>query len=507
MTGAGPARGPGGVPLLEAGLAIEELDLHGGPHFWREVESFAAQAALEGWVERLLAEPRAPRIWTFLDLPEATATRIVAALCAARALAHRGQTVVVIDGDDQRPDLTRWAGRHEREGWIDFIRYGASLPTCSAALPWGDPPGRLLGIGSFAPTLVSAYEAEWLLALLSGQADFILVAAPLGQTGRPWSAAASLRLLCWNRAAVAEEELTSRLDAAGSPPDAVIAFGSTELLLLTPPAPAELEPAVAVARPLAAAPAGAAPPAREHGAPPTLEPDLPLGGAPAVAMAAAAPPPAAARTRSSRLFVALAAALTVAVVGVGAWWLRVALEPRPGGEVSTLAPPRPAGDISPPPAAQEEAHAQRLAAADSAPRGPAATAPAPAETAQPAPAAAGESEPPVERTSMPVATAPAPPASPSAGEALAAEPFRMPVGQAGWALHVFSLADSVQANSQIAELRRQGLRAEWRAVHLPEKGRWYRVYTGSFPTQEAALAARPALLARLRTDWAQPVRY
>ena len=83
----------------------------------------------------------------------------------------------------------------------------------------------------------------------------------------------------------------------------------------------------------------------------------------------------------------------------------------------------------------------------------------------------------------------------------------MPAGQAGWALHVYSLADSASAAAQVAELERSGLRTAVRIVEIREKGgRWWRVYVGSFPTRSAANAALPALLDRLKATWAEPAR-
>jgi cytoskeletal protein RodZ len=87
------------------------------------------------------------------------------------------------------------------------------------------------------------------------------------------------------------------------------------------------------------------------------------------------------------------------------------------------------------------------------------------------------------------------------------DPYQGPVGAAGWAVHLYSLPDSAGALKQVTWLDRKGIEAEWRAVDLGEKGRWYRVYAGSFPTKEAAQEAIPALKQRLGLDWAMPKRY
>ncbi|MHB8080467.1 MAG: hypothetical protein ACYDIE_14590, partial [Candidatus Krumholzibacteriia bacterium] len=122
-------------PLHETGCSTAELDFHGGGLFWDEVRAFTEPSPLAFLVQTALAGPTVPRVWLFLDEPEETTTRAAAALAAARELMARRLNVIVVDADDRRPDLTRWAGRHEREGWIDFVRYGASLAACAVPLP------------------------------------------------------------------------------------------------------------------------------------------------------------------------------------------------------------------------------------------------------------------------------------------------------------------------------------------------------------------------------------
>jgi hypothetical protein len=85
--------------------------------------------------------------------------------------------------------------------------------------------------------------------------------------------------------------------------------------------------------------------------------------------------------------------------------------------------------------------------------------------------------------------------------------YAVPAGQAGWALHLYSLPDSDSAAKQAAELERAGYRTAVRIVEIKEKGgRWWRLYVGSFPSRAAARAAMPALLARLGATWAEPAR-
>jgi len=102
---------------------------------------------------------------------------------------------------------------------------------------------------------------------------------------------------------------------------------------------------------------------------------------------------------------------------------------------------------------------------------------------------------------------PAAPAAPPAEAGFDPAPYRLPVGRDGWALHVYSLPDSAQAEREIRRLRGLGLTAGWRAVELPGRGRWYRISLGSFPDRASAARALPALLRRLDADWGQPVSY
>jgi cell division septation protein DedD len=83
-------------------------------------------------------------------------------------------------------------------------------------------------------------------------------------------------------------------------------------------------------------------------------------------------------------------------------------------------------------------------------------------------------------------------------------PYREPVGDKGWALHVYSLPDSSGTVKQVRELDRRGFQSAVRMFDLGEKGRWRRIYLGSFASRTEAKQAMPALLEKLRVDWAKP---
>jgi cell division septation protein DedD len=91
--------------------------------------------------------------------------------------------------------------------------------------------------------------------------------------------------------------------------------------------------------------------------------------------------------------------------------------------------------------------------------------------------------------------------------AFAMTPYRTTVGAAGWALHLYSFPDQAGTDAELAELRRRGFETEVRVVETQAKGRWWRIYVGSFATKAEARAAAPLLKKKLRTDWANPTRF
>ena len=61
--------------------------------------------------------------------------------------------------------------------------------------------------------------------------------------------------------------------------------------------------------------------------------------------------------------------------------------------------------------------------------------------------------------------------------------------------------------TELKELERRNLKTAVKAVDVPEKGRWYRVYLGNFATRAEANAAKPALLEKLGADYAAAKRF
>jgi hypothetical protein len=72
---------------------------------------------------------------------------------------------------------------------------------------------------------------------------------------------------------------------------------------------------------------------------------------------------------------------------------------------------------------------------------------------------------------------------------------------------VYSFPDSASTMTEIKELDRRGFNSAARIFDLGEKGRWRRVYLGSFSSRAEAKEAMPALLTKLRVDWAKPERF
>jgi len=87
------------------------------------------------------------------------------------------------------------------------------------------------------------------------------------------------------------------------------------------------------------------------------------------------------------------------------------------------------------------------------------------------------------------------------------DPYLQDVGVDGWALHLYSFPDSLAAESQANALRGRGFRTETRPVQFKDKGRWFRVYVGSFVTRGEALEARDPLFEKLNIDWARATEF
>lgn len=527
-----------GLPLFPAAVAAPAPRFETGSAFWRAVEALAPDDRLAGQLDQLLAGAPAPRTWLLLHEPDQAHLSAVAALMLARALLSRGQNVLVLDVDEQGAALTIWAEREETEGWIDVARFGASVLSAGITLPFRGGRGTLLGIGSFVPTDVTEDEIISLLGRLRHQADDIVLVAAVGPAALPWARRAERRLYCWDRGARATGQLgkvTGPFAAEGVPLTGLVGYGEAAVAAPqgAPAAPDAVPSAARAAAPTAVAepapePVAMEPPAaarsKQAAAPAVTEqpaPDRTSGPAgtdaeiEALVDSALEEEPDGART-TPRLFWVAAAVFGVALVAIAWYWSNYIRVP-PGGYfepvVTQPAEAAPRDTLrSTPVLGTDPAAASAPATGDAVDQAPG--------TAEPerrvaeagglssagdtlARAAGGQST----AAPGPDPQAPGPGAAPRPAGGFDRAPYAVPVGQSGWALHVYSLPDSAGAAQQVAGLERAGFRTAVRIVEIKEKGgRWWRIYVGSFASRQAAAAALPALLDRLQADWAEPAR-
>ena len=551
-------------PVFPSGLNLGELDLAGGSGFWEEVERFTALATLDAVLDQAAGGKPVPRVWVILDEPENTAARTTAALSLARSMSLRDQKVLLLEADDTHPDLTRWAGLAEQDGWIDFVRYGASLSSCCVALPWAKGRADFMGIGSFWPTEVEPAEVEKLVSRLRRQIDDLIITAPLDAAGLVWARQATMCVLCWDRLLRPTTEMQAmvhRLQDEGIPVAGIVGFGLDEAEILD----TALQAAGEQHQDDAAVPAAFSGTSDRS---PTREPagseaggdenDTRIGAAdsrtrqrasaeqgrhPATAqdgsrrsgdalepsgdIAVGIPRRSRSGQRTSPIFWGAAGLLVVICAVIVILWVRMQDLP-PQEQQPALAQQTTVADIdrSPPatPAATSVDSVAQAAmsspavltgprtdslASDDSVAAPVEPSPPPGTgqrenmdlvaserattVADPGAGAVTDQKPAQQRE----------PLAPAQQESTVATPYAVPVGQAGWAIHLYSLPDEASTREEVATLERKGFRAAWRIEDVPGKGQYYRVYVGSFPSRAAAKAALPELKERLRLKWAQ----
>lgn len=535
-----------GLDVLSTGLNLAELDLHGGEGFWDEVQRFVQESNLDSLVDQTMGGRPAPRVWAIMESPGAGPAAAAAGLGIARLLADRGQAVVLVDADEQEPRISHWLGRNEEEGWIDMVRFGASLHSSSDAIPSDNRRGSVMGVGSFAPTGVTPDEVKDLVGRLRRHADDLVLVLPAKLRSLPWFEAAPIKLLCWDllvRRTIDTERIIIELERMGAKPDAVLGFGVEEFNAIndsiresddTTLAPVveesiDEEPVVIVEALVDEEPVVVEePPAPvEEMTETTVEPfevaeenvEEPVEDEP-VAMAEPsdselpADPEEAKpkKRRTSGIFVFAAVAL-VACLGLLGLFLSGQLDfGRDQHDSPALAqlqpvPVVPASSEAEEPSTTDPANDQmdESGSDDMAATEQVTEEQIPVEVqepealptpAQPEPVVVPEVIPEVEDE---VETAPA--------TVFDQESFQKPVGDEGWALWLYSFPDEPGAQSEIHRLDRRGVLAAYHAVEVENKGTWYRVYAGSFPNRTAANAAVDGLKARIKHDWVVPARY
>ena len=522
---------PANLPLLVSGWGAGRISFATGEDFWRDAFRFAAEGNLGEELDRALGGRSAPRVWAILHEPGEWALAAATALGFARELAGRDQAVILLDGDEGQAAFTRQASAEEGLGWVDMIRYGSGVSECGLVLPFAGRQGYFVGVGAYSPSEPTAEEITGLLRRLQRQADDVIVCAPADAIGRRWAAQADLRLLCWDRserAAGLVEELAGNLTAAEQPLTGLVGYGL----------PSETEPHLlpeedveAVVEEKVVEQGEAAPSAAD------ILQDLEKQDEEHQedAEMARREEEFARRKGSSRLFGWVAAAAVLLIAVSAFYYIKYLHVPSdglfPSAAEETQSPTVPAGV-----ATHDSGLAASEALEDENPQGRDAAGAEGSLTGEPldtgAAAVAPAEEPPVvpepgdsgaetaagigtETGSETVGEIESDPGIDSEVTSADPEPTR-PVfditpythapGEAGWALHVYSFPDTSQARQMQQSLAARGIQSDIRAVEIKDKGRWYRIYLGSFPDMGTALAARDALLEKLGEKWAGAVR-
>lgn len=549
---------PGNLPLLPMGLGATSLRFEEGADFWNQVKRVTADSSLADNLDVAMAGESSPRIWLFLHEPGQGNLSTAAALAIAQELGARDQAALILDCDDQGSQLTRWAGRHEAEGWIDLVRYGASVLTSGVAVPFQGRRAYVLGVGSFTPTDVTQQEAEDLVNRLKRQADDLILVAPANSLGRLWAQVADIRLLCWDRArkpADLIERVCDSFEDADCQLTGLIGFGLPEegisLGTVTGSTGFEQDQEEAVDQesedvgdedyqderftaddledvdysdldeaseedPIDEDPVDDQEEDQEedpdedraenNGEP--VDPDD-LKPSPHYTEASEKE-----ETGSSRVFWMFAMVSLLVIVVVSVFYLKYVRvdEPVPGQEQDPVV------------AQVDEAHSapiqtQEVAEADSEPVDVAITdqdpnavdmgSETPDEDQNLAEGDEQSAEP--QGTSVTPAqedlTDPQDPVSEAEEELFTMDPYLQSVGTDGWALHLYSFPDSIAAQDQAKQLERKGFRTVTRPVQFKDKGRWFRVYVGSFMSRGEALEAKDLLFEQLNIDWARATEF
>ena len=501
-SGSQPDGVPGGLPVFTTGWGAGNINFEDDAKFWDESNRLIAGGQLAGSIDSAMSGHSSPRVWLFLHEPGEAHLSVAAALNFARELGNRDQAVLLLDGDDDNADLTRWSGRTDLDGWVDLVRYGSSVLTCGTPMPFEGRRGYLLGVGSFTPADVTSVEVKDLLARLKRQADDILITAPADAVGRLWAAESDLRLLCWNRSQRSSSLVSNLLEsfeAVGIPMTGLVGFGLPQQEEVVPPVPE-----------LPIVPTAASEILNELALEDDdIHEDVEF---------------ATSKGNSGIFWLIVVVSLLMISVAGGYYFKYVKVpsggifpvvtqnedvEPNhtlnqasmsgtqtfDGGETNNPAIEQPSddgadlidtGEVETPsgqaksdldeivPEMKTDEAASDLEAADL--------------KLQEKPVVPVE-EAPVKETDM------------------AMEPYLGTVGSGGWALHVFSFPDSIRAEKEMSVLANKGFRSMARAIEFKDKGRWFRVYVGSFESKTEANAARSNLMEKLGEDWANPVRF
>ena len=521
MTKETGSSGIGDLPLYASGLTLAELDLKGGKGFWSEVERFTGESELGTKIDAAMDGKASPRVWTLHAAPGNNGPAAAAALIVARVLAARGQATIVVDGNDHNPDLTRWSGRFELEGWIDLVRYGASLTTSSVSLDFEGKKSVLVGVGSFCPTQATDEEIGALLARLRRQADDVIIVAPSGAQGRAWAVHAQIRLLCWDQlslSADAAEQLVGSCREAGYEITGLVGFGVTENEVIERkirpedsadwlPSAEEDEPAVAESTPAVEERI-----VREEESVAEEEPEVEASESASAESTEQSPEVPREdwgreerSRRTSGVFWGVAAVFLICIVAAGGYYMKFVRGPQqvisePMVPVSMQATNQSSASARDSDGLAVDAGAGDELAVDAGDNDP--TEPTESDVLVTPPTSdpvvdelTGSTEEVAASAAEPVRAEDrgrpdAPAATSGESDSFDREPYNVTVGQGGWAIHLFSFPDEKEAQDEARRLEAKNINAVVMPVDLSAKGRC----TGS-ASAALAVAAR-----RMRRD-------
>ncbi len=501
-SGGQPANVPGGLPVFTTGWGAGSIQFTDESTLWEHVNKLISDGQLGESLDSAMAGHSSPRVWLFLHEPGEAHLSVAVALNFASELASRDQAVLLLDGDDEEADLTRWAGRQEIDGWIDLVRYGSSVLNCGIPMPFEGRRGYLLGVGSFTPADVTGPEVKDLLDRLKRQADDILVTAPADAVGRLWAAEADLRLLCWDRSQRSASLVNNLLESFESveiPLTGLVGFGlpkdlDDEIVAIPGELLDELVDEAVVEDEYESA-------ADDQGAAKVLFSSMSEEDEEMVEEEEFAH-----RKGNSRVFWLVVVVSLLMISAASIYYLKYLKVP--------------SGGMFPVVTQNEETSGERPEVESSLSE----EAPVESDIAS-LPSGTSEdlndqiTEQPTEQPVVPQDSVTQNDAellpdtpnevveTPQPQTVFGMDPYISPVGGDGWALHVYSFPDSVRAEKEMGALAAKGFRSTFRAVEFKDKGRWFRVYLGNFKTKQEANAARKALMEKLGEDWANPVRF
>ena len=491
---------PGGLPLFAFGLGAGSIKFSEPASFWDDARRTISEGVLGDHLDAAMTGHSSPRVWLFLHEPGESHLSVAAALAFARQLAHRDQAVLLLDGDDDNAELTQWADRKDTDGWIDLVRYGASVLTSGVPMPFEGRRGYLLGVGSFTPAEVTRPEVKDLVSRLKRQADDILVVAPADTAGRLWASEADIRLLCWDRAqrsASLVDDLVENFSAANIPLMGLIGFGLPQSSDAS--ADAGLDE-ILQEKPVRDAAFILDELAEEEAAEEAIDEEEEF----------------ARRKGNSGVFWMVAIISVVMIGAASVYYMKFLKVPTTGHFPASVHQDVAMGGAAffdsgsttfQDDAVLEGEHEEVVESITQ-------------ETDQPAdePSLAENSRPGDEvQEAEPETTTPVveearevdPPVEDEVKVAgtFSMDPYLTPAGVDGWSLHVYSFPDSMSAEKERKILAAKGFQSTTRVVHFKDKGRWFRLYLGNFKTKAEANKARKLLMAELGEDWANPVRF